>query len=184
MYLVRFIFLIVFILAWTLPPAMSQGSWEKLDLPSQQHLRSVYFTDSLYGWICGDSGTLLHTNDGGESWESINSGSKNDDANAYGRLAKFTYDYGDGGTVSNYLEVGTTGSGRRAPGNRKYRSLIPLYDSSGNINEVLLWNSAHTQNVTQKVTLSNLSHSTVSYDNNLNVIIVEQYCNTSILKDQ
>jgi alpha-tubulin suppressor-like RCC1 family protein len=97
-----------------------------------------------------------------------NSGSKNDDANAYGRLAKFTYDYGDG-TVSNYLEVGTTGSGRNAPGNRKYRSLIPLYDSSGNINEVLLWNSAHTQNVTQKVTLSNLSHSTVSYDGNLNV---------------
>jgi alpha-tubulin suppressor-like RCC1 family protein len=98
-----------------------------------------------------------------------NSGSKNDDANAYGRLAKFTYDYGDGGTVSNYLEVGTTGSGRNAPGNRKYRSLIPLYDSSGNINEVLLWNSAHTQNVTQKVTLSNLSHSTVSYNNDLNV---------------
>jgi alpha-tubulin suppressor-like RCC1 family protein len=96
-----------------------------------------------------------------------NSGSKNDDANAYGRLAKFTYDYGDG-TVSNYLEVGTTGSGRRA-GNRKYRSLIPLYDSSGNINEVLLWNSAHTQNVTQKVILSSLSHSTVSYNSDLNV---------------
>jgi hypothetical protein len=94
--------------------------------------------------------------------------SNNDGAQAYGRLAKFTYDYGDGGTVSNFLQVGTTGSGRNA-GNRKYRSLIPLYDSSDNINEVLLWNSAHTQNVTQKVTLSNLSHSTVSYNSDLNV---------------
>lgn len=37
----------------------------------------MYFTDSLYGWIAGDSGTILHTMDGGEDWIQQNSGNDN-----------------------------------------------------------------------------------------------------------
>jgi len=46
----------------------AQGSWEKVDLPTLNNLNTVFFTDSLYGWIAGDSGTILHTTDGGTSW--------------------------------------------------------------------------------------------------------------------
>jgi photosystem II stability/assembly factor-like uncharacterized protein len=49
-------------------PALTQGSWEKLAVPTQQSLQSVYFTDSLYGWVVGDSGIILHTADGGNNW--------------------------------------------------------------------------------------------------------------------
>lgn len=46
----------------------SQGSWEKIDLPVTEWLRTVHFTDSLYGWAAGNNGMILHTQDGGGSW--------------------------------------------------------------------------------------------------------------------
>lgn len=51
----------------------AQGTWEKINVPTIQHLRSVCFTDSLYGWVCGDSGIILHTRDGGATWARQNS---------------------------------------------------------------------------------------------------------------
>ena len=57
---------------------MAQGTWEKKDLPTIQFLRSVFFTDSLYGWIAGDSGIILHTADGGNSWVAQNSHTDNE----------------------------------------------------------------------------------------------------------
>ncbi|NQV02125.1 MAG: hypothetical protein HQ542_05745 [Bacteroidia bacterium] len=48
--------------------AFPQGTWERIDVPTTQNLQSVCFTDSLYGWAVGDSGTIIHTTDGGENW--------------------------------------------------------------------------------------------------------------------
>jgi len=46
----------------------SQGSWEKISMPTGEWLRSVYFIDSLRGWVSGNGGLILHTEDGGDSW--------------------------------------------------------------------------------------------------------------------
>lgn len=46
----------------------AQGSWQKIPVPTGQYLKSVCFVDSLCGWIAGDSGVILHTTDGGNSW--------------------------------------------------------------------------------------------------------------------
>jgi photosystem II stability/assembly factor-like uncharacterized protein len=56
----------------------AQGTWEKRELPTNQFLRSVFFTDSLYGWIAGDSGIILHTIDGGNSWVLQNTQTENE----------------------------------------------------------------------------------------------------------
>ncbi|HSG67085.1 MAG TPA: YCF48-related protein [Bacteroidales bacterium] len=48
--------------------SFSQGSWEKIEVPTASHLRSVFFTDSLFGWAVGDTGTIIHTQDGGQTW--------------------------------------------------------------------------------------------------------------------
>ena len=48
--------------------SLAQGTWERVDVPTNQYLKSVCFVDSLYGWIAGDSGTILHTTDGGTTW--------------------------------------------------------------------------------------------------------------------
>jgi photosystem II stability/assembly factor-like uncharacterized protein len=47
----------------------AQGTWEKINVPTNQYLKSVCFTDSLYGWVAGDSGTILHTIDEGVTWD-------------------------------------------------------------------------------------------------------------------
>jgi len=56
----------------------SQGSWESIDVPTQQNLRSVHFADSLTGWAVGDSGVIIHTFDSGESWTIQQSNTEND----------------------------------------------------------------------------------------------------------
>jgi photosystem II stability/assembly factor-like uncharacterized protein len=46
----------------------AQGTWEKLDVPTDHYLRSVWFTDSLTGWAAGNGGVIIHTEDGGKNW--------------------------------------------------------------------------------------------------------------------
>ncbi len=63
--------------------SIAQGSWEVLDVPTEQNLRSVFFTDSLYGWAVGDTGTIIHTMDGGETWLVQDGGTNNSIVNVF-----------------------------------------------------------------------------------------------------
>jgi photosystem II stability/assembly factor-like uncharacterized protein len=56
----------------------SQGSWERIEVPTQHNLNSVYFTDSITGWAVGDSGIIINTLDGGINWTIQNSTTEND----------------------------------------------------------------------------------------------------------
>jgi len=48
--------------------SLPQGTWERLNSPTDENLSSVYFVDSLYGWAAGNSGTIIHTSNGGDDW--------------------------------------------------------------------------------------------------------------------
>jgi photosystem II stability/assembly factor-like uncharacterized protein len=48
---------------------LSQQYWLPLSTPVHQTLRTIYFIDSQTGWAAGDSGIIVHTMDGGLSWE-------------------------------------------------------------------------------------------------------------------
>jgi photosystem II stability/assembly factor-like uncharacterized protein len=54
-----------------------QGRWESVESPTNQVLRSVHFTDSLYGWAAGDSGVVIHTTNSGKDWIIQNSNTSN-----------------------------------------------------------------------------------------------------------
>ena len=41
-----------------------------------QHLSSVAFVSPAGGWAVGDQGTILHTTDGGQSWQAQSSGTQ------------------------------------------------------------------------------------------------------------
>ncbi len=56
----------------------SQGTWERIDSPTDQFLRSIYFVDSLYGWAVGNAGTIIHTSNGGDNWIVQDSKTEND----------------------------------------------------------------------------------------------------------
>jgi photosystem II stability/assembly factor-like uncharacterized protein len=48
--------------------AYSVDYWLTLNTPTTRFLRTCYFLDSLSGWAAGDSGTIIHTTDGGLNW--------------------------------------------------------------------------------------------------------------------
>lgn len=43
--------------------------WLQAQVPVQALLTSVYFVDADYGWAVGHDATILHTQDGGQSWQ-------------------------------------------------------------------------------------------------------------------
>ena len=82
-----------------------QGTWERLNVPTDKFLRSVFFTDSLYGWVAGDSGTIIHTSDGGKTWTFQESKTTNEIADVFfldrnhGWASSFNYTNSPYGTV-------------------------------------------------------------------------------------
>lgn len=54
--------------------SFSQEKWYNQNYPSNVVYNCVYFTDANNGWICGSSGTILHTDDAGKNWNMQNSG--------------------------------------------------------------------------------------------------------------
>jgi len=46
----------------------SQNFWERISSPTENFLRTLYFADSLSGWVAGDSGVVFYTSDDGSNW--------------------------------------------------------------------------------------------------------------------
>ena len=58
-----------FVILILLPVSIkSQNYWTEIPSPTENFLHTQFFTDSLSGWIAGDSGVVFFTSDGGESW--------------------------------------------------------------------------------------------------------------------
>lgn len=55
----------------------SQSQWSVVSSPTLKNLNSVFFADSLNGWIGGDSGVIIHTTNNGQNWILQNSGVTN-----------------------------------------------------------------------------------------------------------
>ncbi len=52
-----------------LPGVISaQSYWNPVPSPTSAWLYRCVFTDSMNGWACGDSGTVVHTSNGGLNW--------------------------------------------------------------------------------------------------------------------
>lgn len=88
-----------------LSAATGQGTWSKIDVPTDHFLRSVFFTDSLYGWAVGNGGVIIHTQDGGQNWVHQDSGAENDIVDVvflnrnYGWASSFNYTVSPYGTI-------------------------------------------------------------------------------------
>ncbi|MEO7356985.1 MAG: YCF48-related protein [Ignavibacteria bacterium] len=42
--------------------------WKLITSPTDKDLKNCFFVDKNNGWISGDSGTIIHTTDGGKNW--------------------------------------------------------------------------------------------------------------------
>ncbi|RMG42710.1 MAG: hypothetical protein D6732_00685, partial [Methanobacteriota archaeon] len=59
-------------------PLFAQSFWHPQPSPTTVNLNSLFFLDSLRGWVAGDSGVIIHTVDGGNSWEFQSTGLNSD----------------------------------------------------------------------------------------------------------
>jgi photosystem II stability/assembly factor-like uncharacterized protein len=104
------------------------AQWQTFVNPSDKALHSVYFLNTLTGYTCGDTGTVLKTTTGGTMWSNSNSGIPNninmsdiqflDENTGYctggvGSISGKVYKSTNGGT--SWTQVfDTTGTGFRA----------------------------------------------------------------------
>jgi len=73
-----FILLLLIFIIQAQRPCYAQGSWERIEVPTLHDLNSIFFVDSITGWAVGDSGTILHTSNGGVEWRVQQSHTAND----------------------------------------------------------------------------------------------------------
>jgi photosystem II stability/assembly factor-like uncharacterized protein len=64
---------ICFLTTLTLTCLSQTNPWKKIQSPVNSTLRRLTFVDSLTGWTAGESGTIIHTADGGNNWKVQNS---------------------------------------------------------------------------------------------------------------
>jgi len=88
-------------IGWVLRSADAGRHWQRLD-PTGDFFRSVRFPTPDTGYICGSSGVLLKTTDGGLSWQTIRKGGSTGRRNRPFRALWFVdaekgYVVGDGG---------------------------------------------------------------------------------------
>ena len=64
---------IIFFFVTPFTKTFAQNYWRKIESPTFQDLYKVQFIDGFNGWAAGDSGIILHTTNGGNSWGRQNS---------------------------------------------------------------------------------------------------------------
>ncbi|MCW8803967.1 MAG: YCF48-related protein, partial [Ignavibacteriaceae bacterium] len=70
---IRLILSFLFLISLAYPSSAQTQPWKKLQSPVNVILRYLCFVDSLNGWAAGETGTIIRTTDGGDSWEVQNS---------------------------------------------------------------------------------------------------------------
>jgi photosystem II stability/assembly factor-like uncharacterized protein len=132
-HLVRILYLFLFLAQIS---SYSQGTWEKIDVPTNQLLKSVCFVDSLYGWAGGDSGTIIHTSDGGNTWIFQDSQTVNEIVDVYflnrnlGWASSFNYSNSPFGTILlKTTNGGTDWIGEPYPEENMFINCILFMDS-------------------------------------------------------
>lgn len=64
---------LIILFGTTVQVAIAQGTWHRVEVPTDHFLRAVHFADSLHGWAAGNGGVIIHTSDAGNTWELQNS---------------------------------------------------------------------------------------------------------------
>lgn len=83
-------------------------NWESKIIEMEDHitLQGVAFPDSIHGWTVGNVGTILHTSNGGETWEFQNSGSYSSLRDVYFCDSIKGWAVGDNGTIIHTVDGG------------------------------------------------------------------------------
>lgn len=91
--------LIILILFFSARPSFAQGWLYQNPYPTKNTLLAVKFVTPQKGWVAGEHGTILYTEDGGENWEAQESGTEEDLKSISFVNEKSGWAVGNGGVV-------------------------------------------------------------------------------------
>ena len=74
--------------------ATRKADWET-------HFTDIHFVNSTYGWIVGEKGFIVHTNNGGKTWNRQEVGTEEDLKAVYFTNLKYGWVVGDNGVVAS-----------------------------------------------------------------------------------
>ncbi|HLM59401.1 MAG TPA: YCF48-related protein, partial [Pyrinomonadaceae bacterium] len=102
-----------YLLLFTTQTFYAQLNWTSTESGSKGDLVSVYFTSAERGFVAGDKGALLQTNDGGKTWtkqpigttEDINEIYFRNDSNGYVVAGKKLFATDDGGRSWREIKI-------------------------------------------------------------------------------
>jgi photosystem II stability/assembly factor-like uncharacterized protein len=97
-----------------------------------ENLRSVYFLDQTRGWIVGDNGTILSTDDGGVSWtnRSLVTAPPRNFLGVHFANTQTGVIVGNGGTIIRTTDGGSTWVSRPSPSTRTLRDVRFMDDTT------------------------------------------------------
>jgi photosystem II stability/assembly factor-like uncharacterized protein len=88
-------------------PLAVDGNWRLTHYPQdQEYYSSFYFSDQNNGWVVGNNGKILHTENGGNSWKFQNSGTQNDLRSVYFCNSKIGWAVGRNNIAINTVDGG------------------------------------------------------------------------------
>jgi len=127
--------LLITIIILSVPKIFSQGSWEKIDSPTINLLKKVFFVDSSNGWACGSQGTIIHTSDAGQTWTIQNSTVESfivdifflNELNGWAITQRETAPFGT--TLLKTSNSGDTWQSENYPENHVYMNAVFFFDS-------------------------------------------------------
>lgn len=68
--LITFCLLLFAIAGCSSVPSLEENPWEVIEVPTENNLLDITFTDDLqHGWLVGSEGILLQSKDGGQTWQ-------------------------------------------------------------------------------------------------------------------
>lgn len=63
------LYILVFVLIFFKDVFSQDYLWKKIETPTNKRLTKISYIDSLNIWVCGDSGTVIYTSNGGRTWQ-------------------------------------------------------------------------------------------------------------------
>lgn len=126
----RLFLILIFKLIFLLQMSYAQ-SWEVLYNHSGGHLNDIFFVDSFDGWIVGNDGIILHTTDGGYSWDDYDSGTNVQLNTIFFSTAQNGWIVGNAGIILHTADAGTTWVAQESGTSYWLKNVFFLDDSNG-----------------------------------------------------
>lgn len=108
----------------------SSGLWEDVTPAGTPVLYEVFFVDEINGFAVGNSGTILNSQDGGQSWLPQTSGTGEDLFGVYFLTADFGFAVGRTGTILKTTNGGTNWDAKTAGTSTIFSDVFIFEDST------------------------------------------------------